>query len=286
MQGACDCILQNKGAPMLTMKKVACVAAVLGLGAGTALAADLSANSGGSYKDAPGNYWVVTIGGYGVAVPTYPGSKDVTYSGRPILDVRRAGSKEWLSLPNDAFGVALYETNNFRIGAAADLLNKRSHKDAPAALSGINDIDYTVEVGGFAEYYPAPFLRTRVELLQGVTGAEGFEANLMADFIYKPGARWLLTAGPRLQIVDDKYASAFFTTVAPAPAYTATGGVYTAGVDATIRYCLTDNVSLRAYAEWNRLLGDAADSKIVELGGSADQFQVGVGAAYKFNFAW
>ena len=69
----------------------------------------------------------------------------------------------------------------------------------------------------------------------------------------------------------------------PSPA---AGGLYSAGVDATVRYNLTERISLRAFAEWNRLTGDAADNPLVQLRGSEDQFQAGVGAAYKFNFAF
>jgi MipA family protein len=272
---------------MLDLNRVACVAAVLGLSAGSAFAADLSSNPV-SYKDAPGNYWVVTIGGYGVIEPAFAGSKDFSYTGRPIFNVQRAGTKEWLTLPNDAFGIALYETGNFRVGVAGDYLNHRTHNSAPSALNGIHDVGYTVEAGGFAEYYPAPFLRTRVELLQGLTGADGLEANVMADFIFKASPQLLLTAGPRLQVVNDKFASAFYSTTAAdsVGAYSAAGGAYTAGVDVTARYNLTEAFSLRAFAEWNRLLGDAAESNLVQQRGSADQLQAGVGAAYKFNLSW
>ena len=189
---------------------------------------------------------------------------------------------------SSSLSVAVFETNNFRIGVAGDYLNHRSHNNAPAALDGIHDVGYTLEAGAFAEYYPIPFLRTRVELLQGITGADGFEANIMADFIFRPGPQWLLTAGPRLQVVNDKFASAFYSTTAAdsVGAYNATGGAYTAGIDATARYNLTENFSLRAFADWNRLLGDAANSNLVQQRGSADQFQAGLGAAYKFNFSW
>ncbi len=200
---------------MLVLKRVAGVVAFLGLSVGCAQAADLSGAPAPSYKDA-GNYWVVTIGGYAAIEPAFPGAKDSdhVWTGRPIVDFYRAGEKEWLSLPNDAFGLALYHTNNFRIGVAGDYINRRNQSDASTALAGIHNIDYTFEAGGFAEYYPVPFLRTRVELLQGFTGADGFEANLMADFIYRPTPQLMFTAGPRMQIVDNKYASAFFSTSA------------------------------------------------------------------------
>ena len=133
-----------------------------------------------------------------------------------------------------------------------------------------------------------------MEVLQGITGADGFEANFMADFIYRPAPQWLFTAGPRMQIVNDKYASAFFglsqveatqSGLAATP-YHAAGGINSAGVDATARYYFSDTFSIRGFAEWNRLLGDAADSPLVKQKGSADQLEVGIGAAYRFNYAW
>lgn len=277
---------------MLAPKSLACVVAFLGLSMGCARGADLSDGTGLSLKDTPGNYWVVTLGAYGVAEPEFLGSKDYTFSGRPIIDIHAAGAREWLTLPNDAFSLTLFQTGNFRAGAAGDYLNNRTHNDDPAAMRGLNDIDYTLELGAFAEYYPVPFLRTRVELLQGVTGADGFAANLMADYVYSPGPRWLFTVGPRLQIVDGQYQSAFFSVDAAEripsglPVYHAAGGINSAGADATARYSLTERFQIRAFGEWDRLLGDAADSPIVKERGSADQFEVGLGAAYKFNYAW
>jgi outer membrane protein len=276
---------------MLVLKRVAGFVAFLGLSAGCAQAADLSGYAAPSYKDA-GNYWVITIGGYGVAEPAFPGAKDYVFTGRPIIDIHQAGAKEWLTLPNDAFNFSLYQTGNFRVGVAGDYLNNRQQSDAPSELKGMHNIDYTLQAGAFAEYYPVPFLRTRVEVLQGLTGAEGLEANFMADFIYRPAPQWLFTAGPRMQIVSDKYASEFFSVtnaeanVSGLTPYHAAGGINYAGVDVTARYDMTQNFSLRAFAEWDRLMGDSADSPLVKQKGSPDQYQIGLGAAYKFNYSW
>ena len=277
---------------MAVLKKVAGIVAFLELSVGCAYGADLSGGAAPSYKDATGNYWVVTLGGYGVYENAFPGSKDYIFSGRPIIDIHQAGAREWLTLPNDAFSLTLYQTDNFRVGAAGDYLNHRQQSDDRSALQGLHNIDYTFEAGAFAEYYPIPFLRTRVEVLQGITGADGFEANLMADFIYRPAPEWLFTAGPRVQFVNDKYASSFYSIsateapVAGLKAYSAAGGLNSAGVDATARYYFSEKFSVRGFAEWDRLLGDAADSPLVKQKGSADQLQVGIGAAYRFNYAW
>jgi outer membrane protein len=274
---------------MLGSKTIAAVFALLSLTPSCALAADLLDGTPLSYKDTPGSYWVVTLGGYGGGEPEFPGSKGYTGSFRPIVDIRREGTKEWLGLPNDAIGLTLYQAGNFRFGAAGDLLQNRDRSN-DSALKGLRNIDYTLELGAFAEYYPVPFIRTRVELLQGVTGAEGFAINLMADYIYQPAPQWLFTAGPRLRFVNTQYESTFFSISGAEAAasglksFHASGGLDSAGIDATVRYYVSDNLSLRAFAEWDRLTGDGADSPLVKVRGSEDQLQFGVGAAYKFTY--
>jgi MipA family protein len=274
---------------MLGSKTFVTVFALFGLTAGCAQAADILNGSTSSYKDGPGAAWVVTLGGYAGGEPEFPGAKGLTFGFRPIVEIRREGAKEWLGLPNDAVGLTLYETSNFRFGAAGDLLTNRDRSN-DSALRGLHNIDYTLELGAFAEYYPVPFIRTRVELLQGVTGADGFVANLMADYIYRPDARWLFTAGPRLRFVNTQYESTFFSisrsesVASGLPHFHASGGLDSAGIDATVRYNVSERLSLRAFAEWDRLTGDGADSPLVKLRGSEDQFQFGVGAAYKFTY--
>ncbi len=274
---------------MVGLRRAAACLAFLGFSAGVAQAGGLWGDNP-SYKDGPSGDWVVTLGGYGALEPAFPGSKTYVGTGRLILDVYRAGDRVWLTLPNDAAGITLFEAGNFRAGVAGDLLLGRNRNDDIMALYGLHNINYTIELGGFAEYYPVPFLRTRVELLDGVTGAEGFGANVMADLIYAPGPQWLFTVGPRLKIVNTQFMSTFFSIneaehiVSGLPFYQATGGLYSAGVDATARYNVTERFSIRAFAEWNQLAGDAATSPLVQYRGSEEQWQVGVGAAYKFDF--
>ncbi len=239
----------------------------------------------------PGSTWIVTLGGYGGSEPSFQGADAYAFAFHPILDIYRAGDRTWLTLPTDAFSFTLYSTGDFRFGAAADYIWNRSH-ESDSALRGLPDINYTWEAGAFAEYYPLPFLRTRIELLQGISGADGLAANLMADYVVSPDPAWLLTAGPRLYLADTQYQSAFFSVsradAGPSglPAYNASGGLNSAGIDATVRYNLNEQLSLRAFAEWDRLLDDAAESPIVKLRGSVDQYQFGLGAAYRFTVGW
>ena len=272
---------------MIGIRQAAVCGAFLGLSLSSAWAADIQGYPLSS-KDGSGGYWVVTIGGYIATEPQYPGSNDNTAAFRPIVDIRRAGDREWINLPNDASNLTLVEGANWRAGVAADYINDRTHEDA---ARGLHDINYTVELGGFAEYYPAPFLRTRLELLQGVTGAEGLALNLAADAIFRPQAQWLFTVGPRLKFVNTQYQSTFFSVDQIEAArsgltpYEASGGFNSFGVDATARYYVNERFSLRVFAEWDRLASDAADSPIVRLRGSEDQWQAGVGASYTFHYS-
>lgn len=269
--------------------RLAASVALLGLSISSAQAADMLGGYPVSSNGGSGDYWIVTLGGYGTTEPSWLGSNNNAAGFRPIIDIHRASDYEWLALPNDAVSLTLIEGANYRAGVAGDYLLDRPHEPD---LWGLRKIDYTIELGGFAEYYPAPFFRTRVELLQGVTGSEGFLANLAADLILSPTAPWLFTVGPRLRLADTQYQSTFFSVdsgiqsaVSGLPPYHASGGVSSAGIDATALYHVNERLSLRAFAEWNRLEGDAANSPIVRFRGSEDQFEAGIGASYKFHYA-
>ena len=161
--------------------------------------------------DLPPSAWIVEFGGYGVLEPTYLESKQYNVGFKPLLGFRQAGDREWLTFPNDAFDYNLYETANFRAGPAGNLtLESRLHGQDIDLRLGKADVD--LQGGAFAEYYPVPFIRTRAELLQGVTGNMGFAVNLSADYIWRPGPDWTLTFGPRAQVVNDQYASDYFST--------------------------------------------------------------------------
>ncbi len=230
--------------------------------------------------------WIVEFGGYGVLEPLYEGSKHYIVGFKPQIDIWQAGSKQWLSFPNDATGYALYETSNFRAGPAGTLtLQSPYHGEdidirlgkAAADLSG----------GAFAEYYPLDHIRTRVEVLQGIAGNPGLAANFSADYIWRPRQDWTVTFGPRVQIANAEYASNYFSTqnariTGNFVPFSSEGGVLSYGTELTGKYDLNRQVSTKFFFDFNQLAGDAADNPRVSLRGASDQFVAGVGASYKF----
>ena len=234
----------------------------------------------------PPSAWIVDLGGYGVLEPTYEGSKHYNISFKPQIDVWKAGGQEWLSFPHDATVYALYETSNFRAGPAGTLtLQSRFHGEDIDLRLGRADVD--LAGGAFAEYYPVNFIRTRVELLQGVTGNMGFAANFSADYIWRASADWTLAFGPRAQLANDQYASDYFSTQAAQRTglyvpYRAEGGIISSGVELTGKYDWTRDLSAKFFIDYNQLLGDAADAPKVSVRGASEQLVAGVGASFKF----
>ena len=252
---------------------------------GSARAADLIAPP--SLPDnPPPTAWIIDLGGFMVAEPTYDGSSHYTGGFKPWIDIRRAGDREWLSLPYDAVGHAVYETDNFRAGPAANItLQSRFHGQDIDLRLGSASVD--LAGGGFAEYYPVAYIRTRAELLQGITGNTGLVANLSADYIRKPYTDWTFTFGPRLQLANDQYASDFFSTQYAKKTgiwtpFQAEGGPLSAGAEVTGKYDWTKQLSTRFFLDYSQLVGDAADSPHVNIRGSAEQVTAGFGGSYKF----
>jgi MipA family protein len=230
--------------------------------------------------------WIVDLGGYGVLEPSFEGSKHYVMSFKPQVDIWQAGSKEWLSFPHDAVTYSFYETNNFRAGPAALLtLQSRYHGEDIDLRLGRADAD--LAGGAFAEYYPVNFIRTRVELLQGIAGNVGFAANLSADYIWRPAADWTITFGPRAQLANDQWASDFFSAQNAQRTgfyipYHAEGGVISSGLEVTGKYDWTRELSGKFFIDYTQLMGDAADTPKVSVRGSSEQFVMGFGASYKF----
>jgi outer membrane protein len=60
-------------------------------------------------------------------------------------------------------------------------------------------------------------------------------------------------------------------------------GFNTVGLAGSASYDLTDKWKLSVLAGWNRLIGDAGNSPIVQAG-SQDQYYAGAGMTYQFAF--
>ena len=234
------------------------------------------------------NDWTVQVGVEGEMAPVFPGSKNYLFSPVPIFSVQRAGSPERFHSPRDSSSIVLFNYGQFRAGVAGRLDTGRT-ASSDSALRGLGDVGTTLELGGFAEYFPVEWIRTRVEIRNGFGAHSGVAGDLTADVIVPVTQRITFSAGPRFSFKDADAMSPYFNVDAAQsrasglPEYSVKGGSYSAGAGSRAGYQLTPQWEVHSYAEYEHLTGSAAGSSLVKLRGTPDQLTVGIGASYSFG---
>jgi MipA family protein len=235
-----------------------------------------------------GPEWTVTVGAEGGALPEFDGGSRYTGIAIPRFDLRRAGTAEHFYSPRDGFGLGIVDTGNFRFGPVFKLRLPR-HEGDDYALHGLGNVDWTLEAGLFAEYWPTQWLRTRAEVRQGIGGETGIISDLSADFIAPVTSKLRLSAGPRLTLATAEAVAPYFSITpeqsvnSGLPVYDARGGIYSWGAGAQAYYQLTPQWATYTFVEYQRLEDGAADSPLVVQRGTPDQVQAGVGVTYSFD---
>lgn len=240
------------------------------------LAAPAAAQEGG---------FTVTLGAGAQTYPKYPGSDSYGVNPLPIFGFRRAGTPMPFEAPDDGFGLGLLGRDSMiNLGPAVRFQNKREEDDVGAP---VGDVGFTVEVGGFVEIFPSENFRLRAELRQGIGGHDGLVGDLGADLVIRDDDT-IFSIGPRMRWADNDFHDAYFGVpfsipASGLPAYDPGSGIYAFGAMAGLTHRLGRNWGVQAYAGYDRLVGDAADSPIVRAFGSRDQFSGGAGLFIEFN---
>ncbi len=127
--------------------------------------------------------WTVTLGVEAGVLPTYEGSDRYMLRPFPLFDVRKAGTPP--TLPRPARRLRLRPSMTMAASASARRRRSafRAAKSDDADLRGLGNVDWAIEVGGFADYWLTPWLRTRAELRQGFGGHHGIVSDLTADVV-------------------------------------------------------------------------------------------------------
>lgn len=216
--------------------------------------------------------------------PDYMGSDDYKVGPAGSISLYLPGEDATFSAPDDGASLALFGNETLSAGVTGRLRTGRDNDD------DLDEIDWAVEAGGYVNFWPTDWLRTRIEARRGFGGHEGIVVDLSADAVSRSDD-WTFSVGPRFRWADDEYARTYFGVTpleaARSPyavaAYDAEGGAAYAGVLASAEYRWSERWALTADADWKRLLDDAADSPIVQTLGSEDQFSASVGVRYRFG---
>lgn len=248
----------------------------------------LAQEDGGSTTKKEKSDYNVMVGVGPKLKPSYPGADDSKFIPLPIVNAWRDSERFPVSTPDESFGIALIgKRGRTSFGPTMGFATQRKGKDA---IKGLSDVDFGVEVGGFAETFLAPMVRLRGEVRQGIGAHKGLTADIAADAVIRTDDDKLsITIGPRARWASSKYNRAYFgvdTDDAAAtglPYYRPKSGIYAYGAVAGAYYQFNDKWGVYGFGGYDRLTGDAGKSPIVSQTGSRDQFTAGIAATYRFK---
>jgi outer membrane protein len=228
-------------------------------------------------------------------IPAWAGAPigEFGVTGIPLFSIRKAGTPPTFFAPRDSAGFGVIDLGQFRAGPAFRLIWQRNASDY-AALNGLGNVDYALQAGGFAEFWPIQWLRLRGELRQGFGGETGLTGDMFLDAVV-PMGQFRFSGGPRVTLQSAAAVSPYFSITAaqsaasgvtffPAlPVYNATGGLYSYGAGGQVEYFWSPQWTTQTFVEYERLTGSVADSPLVTQRGSPNQITVGMGVTYSFQ---
>jgi outer membrane protein len=232
----------------------------------------------------------------GAAVPDYEGSED--YMPVPLIVGKLSYDDYYIEargpnvraniLPGDLlpFGLEFGPSLSYR-GGRSDVDNDR--------IDDLRNIDGTVEAGAFAKLYtnavlhPSDEIAFEVEFLSDIGNEhDGTLINFGPSYSFSPWESWRLGISGSATYASGNYNETFFSVDANNAArsglsqYDADAGIKDVGVMVNASYQWNEHWGVTGMAGITQLVGDAADSPIVDDEGSATQGIVGAGLVFRF----
>ncbi len=231
--------------------------------------------------------WIFTVGAQVGVAPPYEGANRDILEPAPTFDLRPASAPQRFNPPDGGTTVTVLSTKYFEIGPMARF---RYDRGDSGEFSGFKKLHWAAEPGLFVNLWPTSWLRVRVEGRKGVTGHIGWVGDAGADLVYN-GKRWEASIGPRFGWGDQRYMQTYFGVTpqeaARSPlvnqAYAPNAGQRYAGLETAVSYHLTNRWHIIADVGYQRLTNTAADSPIVRIAGSPDQYTSSIGVTYSFG---
>jgi MipA family protein len=250
-------------------------AAPLVFGLGQAEAQDM----GGPDGDDRSGKWEFVLGAGAIYGPTYEGAKDYETQPVPFFSISYG---EKLSLGFDGLSYEFYDNGSLSMTSKIGFGFGRKESDDPH-LAGLGDIDGGASLG-FGVNYEAGPMNFFADLERDFGDAEGLVGKFGAE-ISQPVGQVLLGAGVSATWADDNYMQSYFGVTSAQAAssglaqYEAGAGFKSAELELSATYMFAENWMLRGQVSVSEILGDAADSPIVQ---DTTQSSAAVFVAFKF----
>lgn len=220
--------------------------------------------------------------------PKYEGSKQYEVRGFPIIAPAGTGGDGMVQFRGlDDVRFRLLQNSGIEAGLLGGYRFGRDEDDADR-LDGLGDVDGGLVAGAFVAY-DMGFMKPFVSYHHQVTGDDGALLRFGAETRMPVLHNIALTAIAGATYADAGYMDNYFS-ISAAQAAASTAGLSAYEADAGIKDVylslgtdipLTDAWSLKLGGRYAHLLGDAADSPIVE---TEHQFSAIAGITYRFGF--
>lgn len=222
-------------------------------------------------------------------VPDYSGSDNYTVGIAPTARLQLGKSNRYIRLLANELSVNLWDSSNWSAGPVLLYRFGRGKVD-DAVVSRMRDIPNNVEIGAFAGWSwtgkPDPRHRfgVSVQVLRDVSEVhDGYLISASARY-WRPVSRPLtLSIGIATTYGSGNYhATNFGVNVADSaasglPVFKAEGGIRDIRISPVLVFSFSPKWHLGGGMVFSRLLGDAADSPVVNTRGSKNQIFAGIG---------
>jgi outer membrane protein len=220
------------------------------------------------------------------AAPDYEGSND--YRAVPWLMARvNWESGRYLYFEGATLKANLLASPKWRLGPVVRYIPARDNVD-DKQVDKLKDVDAALMAGGFAgvdiDRYSA-----FIQVVQDVSGSnDGLVATLGVGYTMPIDVRTVVAVAGTIDYANGEYMSTYFGINSADSArsglktYNADAGIKDVGVGVLFQYYPWDHVGFRVAAKYTRLVGDAADSPVVDDRGDENQLLGGLMVTYRF----
>jgi outer membrane scaffolding protein for murein synthesis (MipA/OmpV family) len=228
-----------------------------------------------STPDLFGDRW--QVGGLVYVSPSFEGSRSYEAIAFPFIAPAGVGSDGVLQIRGaDDLRLRLFQNNGFEFGPLAGYRFGRDGDDVTNVAVG--DVDGGLVLGAFAAYRTGP-LAFSISYHHQVTGDDtGGLVRFGVEHTSRLSPTLKLTTAVGTNYATEEYMTAFF---AVPHVYAPEAGFKDVYVGATAAIDLSDRWSLLLIGRYSHLIGDAADSPIVE---TESQLYGGLALSYKFDW--
>jgi len=225
--------------------------------------------------------------GLGVAfVPDYEGSDDSEGFPVPFASAKWPNNR-FVKLKGNTLRANVISSATWQLGPVLQFRKTRDDDVDNTAVSRLRKIDAAVEAGVFFGFESRDW-DAGLQIANDITGNhDGMLATVTGGYTWHWNS--LTTRiGIFITFANNDYMETYFSVDADnsvrsgLPVFNADAGIKDAGIDATLRYCMTGSWDLLGLLGFSKLANDASDSPLVDIEGDENQMSAAVVAIYNF----